>query len=519
MRAINVLLAILVSAAIGLLVFEGGLRIIGMGPPDTLNRFDAATGWSKKPNYSLERRGNEFHATFETNELGLRDDPMSSPAKPAGTFRVVMLGDSFTLGYTVDRKDLFVDLLEARWKAEGRNVEVLNVGTEGWSTDQEAAWMVEYGAEYDPDLVVLLPYDNDVYYCGQDDYTGLAKPKFDASGKLVSGELADLTGGWQRSTALGRLVAPKPTSERFTTSGGTPLPGDFAILLHDPPAMLGDAPERAKGALVALKNACDAVGAELVVAPIPSNSSADDDFARKFGSELGMSPSEWSADRAVEFFLQSSTAAGIRTADARSAMRTAHAKEACYLDFFGPDREWHFNPAGNRAFAGFLAGALDDLLPAKTSEAPADIVVADTEGPGGLPFWMKLYGVLWVALTALYFSTYKDEPFFLPPLKVGLILAAVFSIFMGVDWAVSALAVSNPAAAKGVLVLLILVVLGFVAYKLGSRLATVAELLKAFTLRGHWYLMPMVVVLLTIGSLLVVAASSPLVAPFIYTLF
>jgi hypothetical protein len=62
-------------------------------------------------------------------------------------------------------------------------------------------------------------------------------------------------------------------------------------------------------------------------------------------------------------------------------------------------------------------------------------------------------------------------------------------------------------------------VLGFVAYKLGRRLGTIAELLRAFTLRGHWYLMPLVVVLLTIGSLLVVAASSPLIAPFIYTLF
>ena len=47
----------------------------------------------------------------------------------------------------------------------------------------------------------------------------------------------------------------------------------------------------------------------------------------------------------------------------------------------------------------------------------------------------------------------------------------------------------------------------------------VAELLKAFTLRGHWYLMPLVVILLSVGSLLVVAASSPLIAPFIYTLF
>ena len=62
-------------------------------------------------------------------------------------------------------------------------------------------------------------------------------------------------------------------------------------------------------------------------------------------------------------------------------------------------------------------------------------------------------------------------------------------------------------------------VLGFVGYKLGNRLATIAELFKAFTLRGHWYLMPLVTILVTSGSLLLVAASSPLVAPFISTLF
>ena len=61
--------------------------------------------------------------------------------------------------------------------------------------------------------------------------------------------------------------------------------------------------------------------------------------------------------------------------------------------------------------------------------------------------------------------------------------------------------------------------LTFVLAKLGRRLSTIAELVAAFTRRGHWYLMPLIVVLLSIGSLLVVAASSPLVAPFIYTLF
>ena len=55
--------------------------------------------------------------------------------------------------------------------------------------------------------------------------------------------------------------------------------------------------------------------------------------------------------------------------------------------------------------------------------------------------------------------------------------------------------------------------------QLRDRVGTIVELFGAFIGRGHWYLMPLVTVLLTIGSLLVVAASSPLVAPFIYTLF
>jgi hypothetical protein len=73
--------------------------------------------------------------------------------------------------------------------------------------------------------------------------------------------------------------------------------------------------------------------------------------------------------------------------------------------------------------------------------------------------------------------------------------------------------------ARPLLFLFVAGILTFVLYKVGRRVGTILELLKAFVLRGHWYLMPLIVVLLTIGSLLVVAASSPLVAPFIYTLF
>lgn len=119
MRAINVLLSILVSLLLAVLVFEGGLRLIGFAPEGKILQFDPQLGWSKRPDAKLTRSTSEFDIEIETNALGLRDDPMSSPAKPAGVYRVVCLGDSFTLGFTVDREDLFVDQLEGWWTARG----------------------------------------------------------------------------------------------------------------------------------------------------------------------------------------------------------------------------------------------------------------------------------------------------------------------------------------------------------------------------------------------------------------
>ncbi len=522
MRAINVLLSILVSLVIGLFVFEGGLRVIGYGPPATLTQFDAHTGWGNKANYRQVRTGKEFGPIhFGFNSLGLRDDSVST-AKANETYRVIMLGDSFTLGYTVERDELFVDLLEKRWRAEGRKVEVLNVGTIGWSTDQQAAWLLAHGEEYDPDMVVVLPYDNDVFWCSQSSYTGIEKPTFDAEGKLASGKLTDTSGSWKRSTALGRLISPASVP-MFKTSGGRTIPREFGILLNSSSEILGDSEARARGALTSMRDQCEKLGAQFVLAPIPSNSSVDSEFASKFGSDfLGLSKSAWSPDRALEFFLDSARDLGIRSVDARDAMKAAHANNPCYFDYFGEDHEWHFNASGNLAFANFLHAQLSSTLPGGSGTPVGSIAASDSaaEAPeSGLPFWAKLYLFLWVALTALYFGNYSDEAFFLPPIKVGLLLAVVFATFIGVSRGIAALNVTSPTIGKLTLPILVGGILLFVAYKLGNRIATILELIKAFILRGHWYLMPLVVVLLSIGSLLVVAASSPLVAPFIYTLF
>jgi hypothetical protein len=127
-----------------------------------------------------------------------------------------------------------------------------------------------------------------------------------------------------------------------------------------------------------------------------------------------------------------------------------------------------------------------------------------------MPTALRVYFTLWAILGSLYAYTYrKDEQPLLAFFKVGGLLGVVILMIVFGKRAMGPL----------VLAIALVAILGFVVYKLGRRLGTITELLASFVMRGHWYLLPLVVVLLTVGSLLVVAASSPLVAPFIYTLF
>ena len=111
--------------------------------------------------------------------------------------------------------------------------------------------------------------------------------------------------------------------------------------------------------------------------------------------------------------------------------------------------------------------------------------------------------------------TYKKDAGAGAFLGVGGMLAFVFSMVLGAE----KLMQLYPMLGQALGITFVLALLGFVVFKMGRRVGTALELFRALTLRGHWYLMPLVVVLIMIGSLLVVAASSLLIAPFIYTLF
>jgi hypothetical protein len=176
------------SLALALAAIEGGARYQASrlagdagSVRDPLLRFDPALGWSKPPGGQAFLQRAEYRTHIRINSHGLRGRELAYD-KPAGLRRVLLLGDSFVEGYTVEEPATVGQVLEDSLRANGDAWEVINGGTHGWSTDQEYLFWRDEGARYRPDVVVLFFYYNDL----AGNLTADGKPRFepDAGGQL-----------------------------------------------------------------------------------------------------------------------------------------------------------------------------------------------------------------------------------------------------------------------------------------------------------------------------------------------
>src|SRR5204863_4926128 len=98
------------------------------------------------------------------NRLELRDDREYSLAKNANTFRILVLGDSVTFGHGSVYEHTYPYLMEQRLKAwrPDTDWQVWNAAVPGYNTSQELAHLLEVGDRFQPDLVVVGFFDNDL---------------------------------------------------------------------------------------------------------------------------------------------------------------------------------------------------------------------------------------------------------------------------------------------------------------------------------------------------------------------
>ena len=94
---------------------------------------------------------------YTTDGAGRRVVPDRTADAGGGGQRVVALGDSYTFGWGVDDEHTYPAQLERRLRDEYglEGVEVINAGTPGFNTMQEASYLASRWEELRPDVVVL----------------------------------------------------------------------------------------------------------------------------------------------------------------------------------------------------------------------------------------------------------------------------------------------------------------------------------------------------------------------------
>jgi HEAT repeat protein/lysophospholipase L1-like esterase len=139
---------------------EGVCRLFDHEPP-ARPVASYITVWNDGEFYTVKSAATGWPPWEDYNRDGMRDREHAVERQP-GTRRVMMLGDSVTLGYGLRPEQAYPQVLQDLLDARGQPSEVFNVAFSGWSTRQERIAYERIGRRYHPDDVVVAVCLNDI---------------------------------------------------------------------------------------------------------------------------------------------------------------------------------------------------------------------------------------------------------------------------------------------------------------------------------------------------------------------
>ena len=308
---------------------------------------------------------------YNINSLGLRGEEVSLE-KPAGTQRILVLGDSYTFGVFVEDQETYSAILQQFYQEEGREIEVLNAGyASGWEPDEQYAWLVNRGLQFEPDLIIYGFYiGNDIsglfdkYWVERDDRGLPIKIKdnryyVDEWGRIISLESNPYSLGFDQVYRLPILreshavvflanslesAMKKLRPRQFGDYGHFPfilLPESDALMQHQEDLFLS----LVEGmAAVAEEN-----DADFMVAMLPTNFQVEPDFLPLVYGARHRVERNYYAEIGPVF-----DALGINYIDILDLMT------AIPGNYFPANAEVHFNPEGHRFTAEQIKSYLDE---------------------------------------------------------------------------------------------------------------------------------------------------------------
>jgi len=148
----------LTLAAIEIVLRIAGVSYANYGGKWRFYTWDEYTGQALRPNAEGEVFGEGIQTYARVNSQGLRDREHSIE-KPPDTFRIAVLGDSFTEGFQIPIEKMYWAVAEEKLRGcaalEGRKIESINFGVSGYGTGMELEMLRSRAWRYSPDLVIL----------------------------------------------------------------------------------------------------------------------------------------------------------------------------------------------------------------------------------------------------------------------------------------------------------------------------------------------------------------------------
>jgi hypothetical protein len=140
-------------------------RLLGWSPlVRYLGESDSSLGYKYKADLAtyITFDGNSY--PFKTNSAGFRDRPVPR-REETDEFRIVILGDSYVAGHEVPAEKRMSAVLENLLSqcAGTEKVRVINMGVRGFSTLQCLLALEQYAEKWQPDIVLYVFCENDLY--------------------------------------------------------------------------------------------------------------------------------------------------------------------------------------------------------------------------------------------------------------------------------------------------------------------------------------------------------------------
>ncbi len=142
----------------------GEIVVRAIAPQSIIPRFVESAPYGIRKvlgNVNAQHITPEYRYTYTSNSMGFRGSSEYSLRADKNVYRIVIQGDSVTLGHGVGDRETYSYFLEEKFSLIGLKVEVLNLGVSGFGTAEEIIQYENVAINYSPDLVILGYFQND----------------------------------------------------------------------------------------------------------------------------------------------------------------------------------------------------------------------------------------------------------------------------------------------------------------------------------------------------------------------